>query len=73
VTQQYQSTPGVTATPDHQDASGAWVYKGTDGNFYTADGKPYAAPQPPTAAPPGVADILRLAGGRVGTRPMVGV
>jgi hypothetical protein len=43
-------TAGVVANPDHQDASGAWVYKGTDGNFYNADGSPYSAPQAPAAA-----------------------
>jgi hypothetical protein len=40
---------GITANPDHQDATGAWVYKGTDGNFYHADGSPYVAPNAPSA------------------------
>lgn len=43
------STAGVTAVPDHQDATGAWVYRGPDGQFYDANGKPYVAPNPVAA------------------------
>lgn len=51
VVAQNQGTSGITATADHQDATGAWVFKGTDGNFYNADKTPYTAP---VAPPPGV-------------------
>lgn len=46
---QNSGTAGVTAYPDHQDAAGNWVFKGTDGNFYNADKSPWTAPK---AAPP---------------------
>jgi hypothetical protein len=47
---QNQGSAGVTAYPDHQDAAGNWVFKGTDGNFYNADKTPYSAPSAPHAA-----------------------
>jgi hypothetical protein len=41
-----QSTPGVTATLDHVDASGKPVYKDPSGNLFNADGSAYSAPTP---------------------------
>jgi hypothetical protein len=54
---EYHGTAGVTAYPDHQDAAGNWVFKGTDGNFYNADKSPYTAPTP-TAPPVTPTDAL---------------
>jgi hypothetical protein len=55
---QNQGSAGITAYPDHQDANGTWVFKGTDGNFYDPNGQAYSAPAPPpppaaAAAPSG--------------------
>lgn len=55
---------GFTAYPDHQDGTGAWVYKGADGNFYNADGSPYSGGLPVPNAPgyTNPSDLLRGGG-----------